>query len=99
LDKDQEGRTITLYSVARHTAITRRIERSNWDVGRVATAAGTSIQQISTSYYEAFIRQNPDRWAMTFKKGVPYLSEKKQDEIDRGVERWEKMMEGFDEIG
>ena len=99
LDKDQEGRTITLYSVARHTAITRRIERSNWDVGRVAASAGTSIQQISTSYYEAFIRQNPDRWAMTFKKGVPYLSEKKQEEIDRGVERWEKMLEGFDEIG
>ena len=99
LDKTEEGKTITMYSIARHTAITRRIEKSNWDVGRIATAAGTSIQQISSAYYESFIRQNPDRYAMTFRNGVPYLSEKKEEEIRGGVERWEEFLEGYEESG
>ena len=87
---------MTMYSIARHTGITRRIERSNWDVGRIATAAGTSIQAISSSYYEAFIRQNPDRWAMTFRNGKPTLTERKLERITKGAQIWDEYLDGLD---
>ena len=97
LAQTEEGLSVTLYSIARHTGITRRIERSNWDVGRVATSAGTSIQQISRFYYEAFIRQNPDRWAMTYRNGKPVLSERKEYEQQIGLAKWEAFIDGAEE--
>tara|TARA_R110002110_G_scaffold352284_2_gene562336 strand:+ start:51 stop:1448 length:1398 start_codon:yes stop_codon:yes gene_type:complete len=91
--RTEDGKVVTLYSLARHTAITRRIERSDWDVGQVATAAGTSIKQISSFYYEAFVSANPDRWAVTFKSGVPVLSDKKNQEVDDELAKWEAMVD------
>ena len=96
LNRTEDGRIVTMYSIARHTGITRRIERSNWDVGRIATAAGTSIQAISSSYYEAFIRQNPDRWAMTFRNGKPTLTERKLERITKGAQIWDEYLDGLD---
>lgn len=95
LHRTEDGKVVTLYSIARHTGITRRIEKSNWDVGQVATAAGTSIQQISTFYYEAFVNQNPDRWAITFRSGVPTIEEKKRAKIKDAVEEWENTIASF----
>ena len=97
LHRTEDGKVVTLYSLARHTGITRRIEKSNWDVGQVATAAGTSIQQISKFYYEAFVNQNPDRWAITFRSGVPTIEEKKRAKIKDAVEEWENTISSFSE--
>ena len=97
LHRDEEGKVISMYSLVRHTGITRRIERSNWDVGRTATAAGTSIKQISTYYYEAFAKQNPDRWAITFKGGIPKIEEKKLKSTRDAAAKYEEWMDGFDE--
>jgi len=94
---NEPGQVITLYSLARHTAITRRIERSRWDVGQVATAAGTSIMQISKYYYESFVRADPDRWAVTFASGIPKLTDKRKQKIEDEVAEWEKLIEGFNE--
>jgi hypothetical protein len=91
--RTENGQVVTLYSIARHTAITRRIERNGWDVGQVATAAGTSVLQISKFYYEAFVAANPDRWAVTFKDGNPVLSDKKHKAIDEQLAVWEDMLE------
>jgi hypothetical protein len=62
----QDNKVVTMYSIARHTSITRRIEDSGWSVGQIATLAGTSIFQISHFYYEAFVNANPDKFANTF---------------------------------
>ena len=59
----------------------------------MATAAGTSIKQISSFYYEAFVSANPDRWAVTFKSGVPVLSDKKNQEVDDELAKWEAMVD------
>jgi len=91
--RTEGGQVVTLYSLARHTAITRRIERSNWDVGQVATAAGTSIKQISSFYYQAFVAADPDRWAVTFRSGVPILTDKKLERTRDEVAQWEEMIE------
>ena len=91
--RTEDGKVVTLYSLARHTAITRRIERSNWDVGQVATAAGTSIKQISSFYYEAFVAADPDRWAVTFRSGVPMLTDKKLAQVEDELEQWEELIE------
>lgn len=96
LHRDEYGKVITMYSIIRHTGITRRIENSNWDVGRVATAAGTSIKQVSAFYYEAFAKQNPDRWAITFKDGVPRIEEKKLKRISDAAAKYEEWMDGFE---
>jgi len=97
LKRDEQGKSISMYSVVRHTGISRRIVRSGWDVGQVATAAGTSIQQISKFYYSEFIEQDPDRWAMTFKNGIPMLTEKKIKKINAEVRKWEDLMLSFEE--
>tara|TARA_R100001079_G_scaffold64557_1_gene33457 strand:- start:62 stop:544 length:483 start_codon:yes stop_codon:yes gene_type:complete len=97
LKRDEQGKSISMYSVVRHTGISRRIVRSGWDVGQVATAAGTSIQQISKFYYSEFIEQDPDRWAMTFKNGIPMLTEKKIKKINAEVRKWEDLMLSFKE--
>jgi len=97
LHRDEEGKVITLYSIARHTGITRRIEFSDWDVGQVASAAGTSVVQISQFYYEAFVNQNPDRWALTFKKGKPKLEDKRKQKLKDEISQWENILDGFNE--
>ena len=83
---DEGDRVITMYSIARHTGITRRIEDSGWSVGQVATLAGTSIKQISTFYYEAFVNQNPDRWANTFRDGDGKIEDRKIRRIQEALE-------------
>jgi len=95
LHRNEEGKVNTLYSIVRHTGITRRIENSKWDVGQVATAAGTSIQQISRFYYQSFVKQDPDRWAITFRSGVPKLEDKKKAKIQDAVAEWERTLAGF----
>ena len=95
LHRTEEGKVITMYSIVRHTGITRRIERSKWDVGQVASAAGTSVFQISKFYYEAFVRQNPDRWALTWKGDKPILTDKKKEKLRNEVAKWEGMLEDF----
>ena len=97
LKRDEQGKSISMYSVVRHTGISRRIVRSGWDVGQVATAAGTSISQISKYYYSEFIEQDPDRWAMTFKNGIPVLTEKKIKKINAEVRKWENLLLSFKE--
>ena len=92
-DKDKEGRTVTLYSIARHKPITDRIVKSGWDVGRVATGAGTSVMAISQSYYKEFMRADPDRWAVTFKDGVPRITDKEARYIEEGVAVYEDGLE------
>ena len=85
---DEGSLIITLYSVARHTSITRRIE-NGWHIGKVATAAGTSIKQISSFYYEAFVNQNPDKWANTFADEVVNIDDKKIRRINKAVSEYE----------
>ena len=75
-----------MYSIARHTSITRRIEDSGWSVGQVATLAGTSIKQISTFYYEAFVNQNTDRWANTYRDGDGKIEDVKVRRIQEALE-------------
>lgn len=94
--RTEKGQVVTLYSLARHTAITRRIERSAWDVGQVATAAGTSIKQISSFYYEAFVAADPDRWAVTFRNGKPILADKKLQMIEDEVTVWEETIKDME---
>jgi len=91
-DAKDDRRKVTMYSIVRHTGITRRIERSKWDVGTVAMMAGTSIFQISTHYFEAFIRQDPDRYAFTYADdGVtPILKDHTKDYINNRVELFER---------
>lgn len=59
------GQNITLYSW-RASAITNRI-KAGWDVGRVSTAANTSIKAISESYYSEIMAAQRDRFANQFK--------------------------------
>ena len=88
LHRTEAGKVITLYSIARHTGITRRIEVSGWNVGQVATAAGTSIKQISDFYYESFVRADPDKWAKTF-RGEVRIEDAKAERIRDAVEAFE----------
>jgi hypothetical protein len=98
-DSRDDRRHITLYSIVRHTGITRRIEDSKWDVGTVAKMAGTSIQQISSFYFEAFVRQDPDRYAFTYRdqKATPVLREKTKAYINDSIAMFEKEFAGFDD--
>ncbi len=93
-DSKDDRRKVTLYSIARHTGITRRIERSKWDVGTVAQMAGTSIKQISQSYFEAFIRQDPDRYAYTYAEDgkTPILKDKTKDYINDRLAQHEEYL-------
>lgn len=81
---DDGSKVITLYSFARHTAISRRIQ-NGWNVGQIATAAGTSIQQISRFYYEDFVKANPDKWANTFGDEPVAIGWQKTQAIQKGV--------------
>tara|TARA_A100001515_G_scaffold144831_1_gene150253 strand:+ start:1855 stop:3321 length:1467 start_codon:yes stop_codon:yes gene_type:complete len=96
-NKDAEGRTVTLYSIARHKPITDRIIKSGWDVGRVATGAGTSVLAISQFYFKEFMKADPDRWAVTFKDGVPRLKDRKRNFIQEGIDAYEDALELYKE--
>lgn len=86
--EDETSKVITLYSLARHTGITRRIE-GGWQVGQVATAAGSSVKQISMFYYQEFVKQNPDRWANTFKDGKVKIDDERQRKINEAISKME----------
>jgi hypothetical protein len=86
---DETSKVITLYSLARHTGITNRIE-NGWSVGQVATAAGTSIKQISSFYYEAFVKADPDKWANTFSSQPVRIGRDNLNEIKSGVAEMEE---------
>jgi hypothetical protein len=87
-DIKEDRRHITLYSLVRHTGITKRIEESKWDVGTVAQMAGTSIFQISSFYHESFIKQDPDRYAYTLGKDgkTPILRDKTKEYVKNRLE-------------
>jgi len=61
--------------------------------------AGTSIFQISTHYFEAFIRQDPDRYAFTYADdGVtPILKDHTKDYINNRVELFERELASVEE--
>ena len=61
LDKHPDGTNVTLYSY-RHTAISRRIRLSGWDLIRVAKAANTSPLTISTSYAGEWMEAQQERY-------------------------------------
>jgi hypothetical protein len=86
--EDETSKVITLYSLARHTGITRRIE-GGWQVGQVATAAGSSVKQISMFYYQEFVRANPDKWANTFKDGKVKIDDERQRKINEAISKME----------
>lgn len=75
------GTRITLYSF-RATAISRRIRKTDWDIAKIAAAAGTSIATISKHYAREWVEQNPDRLADTSKTNALYLKEAEAEEID-----------------
>ena len=80
-----DGRVITLYSMARHTAIRDRIVNSKWTIQQVAQAAGTSIFQISNFYAEDFIEAYPEVWADTWIHSNPKLKPEQKKFIEDGV--------------
>jgi len=90
-DRSEDRRHITMYSLVRHTGITKRIEESKWDVGTVAQMAGTSIFQISSFYHESFIKQDPDRYAYTLGKDgkTPILRDKTKEYLRNRLEVFE----------
>lgn len=75
------GTRITLYSF-RATAISRRIRKTDWDIAKIAAAAGTSIATISKHYAREWVEQNPDRLADTSKSDTLYLKDAEADEIE-----------------
>jgi hypothetical protein len=69
LKKDREGRSITMYSYARHQAIDAMLR--NWDINRVLLASDASLSTISTSYAESLIRKEPVSFATREKDPKP----------------------------
>jgi hypothetical protein len=66
LNKHSDNTSVTLYSY-RHTAISRRIRKSGWDLLRVAKAANTSALTISMSYADDWMEANKERYTNVFK--------------------------------
>ena len=80
LDKDIQGRSVTMYAACRHQRISNAIKKSGWDLITLSKAADTSIMSISTSYADDIMEANSDRYSNTF-KGEPVSSQDELDEI------------------
>ena len=59
----RDGKKVSLNSVVRHSSITRRISENFQNAGDVATMAGTSLETISKSYFEQFVKQEAHAYA------------------------------------
>tara|TARA_R110001592_G_scaffold189922_1_gene435534 strand:- start:454 stop:1926 length:1473 start_codon:yes stop_codon:yes gene_type:complete len=69
LKKDSLGRSITLYSYARHQAIASMLK--NWDLTKVAVQADCSVLTLSTHYADEIMRREPEKFASREKNPHP----------------------------
>ena len=69
LKRDGEGRSITMYSYARHQAIDAMLK--NWDINRVLLQSDASLATISSSYAESLMRREPVAFATREKDPKP----------------------------